>query len=285
MKLYRNPVLGAIAGDMIGVPYEWYCKHGLIVPENFKLWTDESRFSDDSVMTIAVADWLLTPPYNTNDLVKIMQKWGRRYRNAGYGHLFGKWIDSANPQPYGSYGNGSAMRVSPVGCAFNTLGTTLAIAEESASVSHNHPEGIKGAKCIAEFIFRALNKDGDRGIVGTMVGDFSNYLGGLAVQDYGYNLSRTPEEIIKSGYKFDSTCQGSVPEAICCFLNSNSYEETIRNAVMLRGDADTQAAIAGSIAAAYWGIPDDIAIEAEERLPDDMYYIFKEFSEKYDLDF
>ena len=270
-KLYKNPVLGAIAGDMIGVPYEWYCKHGLIVPENFKLWTDESRFSDDSVMTIAVADWLLTPPYNTNDLVKIMQKWGRRYRNAGYGHLFGKWIDSANPQPYGSYGNGSAMRVSPVGCAFKSLKTTLAIAEQSASVSHNHPEGIKGAQCVAEAIFRFMNG-------GALANDF-----------YGrydsYDLSKTPEEIIKSGYKFDSTCQGSVPEAICCFAHSHSYEETIRNAIMLRGDADTQAAIAGSIAAAYWGIPDEIAIAAKDRLPDDMYDIFEEFSKKYDLDF
>jgi len=284
MKTYKNPVLGAIAGDMIGVPYEWYCKQSLQIPENFKLWTKDSHFSDDTVMTIAVAEWLLYPPYNTYNLVSIMQKWGRKYRHAGYGHLFGKWIDSDDPKPYGSFGNGSAMRVSPVGCAFNTLGTTLTIAEESAAVSHNHPEGIKGAKCIAEFIFRALNKDGDRGIVGIMVGDFSNYLGGLAVQDYGYNLSRTPEEIIKSGYRFDSTCQGSVPEAICCFLSSNSYEETIRNAIMLRGDADTQAAIAGSIAAAYWGIPQDIRDECLDRLPDDMFDILEDFSEKYNLE-
>ncbi len=266
-KLFKNPVLGAIAGDMIGVPYEWYCKQGMLVPKNFKLWTDESRFSDDTVMTIAVAEWLLTPSFNKENLTKIMQKWGRKYRNAGYGHLFGQWIDSDDPQPYNSFGNGSAMRVSPVGCAFQSLKTTLAIAEESASVSHNHPEGIKGAQCIAEAIWYALR--GEKFISSA----------------YKYNISRTPEDIIKSGYKFDSTCQGSVPEAICCYLNSNSYEETIRNAVMLRGDADTQAAIAGSIAAAYWGIPDEIAIEAEDRLPDDMYDVFEEFSEKYDLDF
>ena len=152
MKLYKNPVLGAIAGDMIGVPYEWYCKKELQIPEDFELWTKDSHFSDDTVMTIAVAEWLLYPPYNTYNLVSIMQKWGRKYRRAGYGHLFGQWIDSDNPKPYGSFGNGSAMRVSPVGCAFNTYETTRAIAEESASVSHNHPEGIKGAQCIAEMI-------------------------------------------------------------------------------------------------------------------------------------
>ena len=270
MKTYKNPVLGAIAGDMIGVPYEWYCKQGLQIPENFKLWTKDSHFSDDTIMTIAVAEWLLTPPYNTNNLVKIMQKWGRNYRRAGYGHLFGQWIDSDDPKPYGSFGNGSAMRVSPVGCVFKTLETTLTIATQSASVSHNHPEGIKGAQCVAEAIFRFMKG-------GALANDFYDRYD-------SYDLSRTPEEIIESGYKFDSTCQGSVPEAICCFLQSTSYEETIRNAIMLRGDADTQAAIAGSIAAACWGVPQDIHDECLERLPDDMFDIFENFSRKYDLD-
>lgn len=262
MKMCKNPVLGAIAGDMIGVPYEWYCKNNKEIPENFPLWTDKSHFSDDTVMTIAVAEWLL----NRGNLTKIMQKWGRIYRNAGYGHLFGKWIDSDNPQPYDSFGNGSAMRVSPVGCAFDSLQSTLIVAEESASVSHNHPEGVKGAQCVAEAIWYALR---DEKFISSA---------------YNYDISRTPEEIIKSGYKFDSTCQGSVPEAICCFLNSHSYEETIRNAIMLRGDADTQAAIAGSIAAAYWGVPQDIRDECLERLPDDMFDIFENFSKKFGLD-
>ena len=262
MKLYRNPVLGAIAGDMIGVPYEWYSKHNQQIPENFKLWTKDSHFSDDTVMTIAVAEWLL----NKGDLTKIMQKWGRIYRNAGYGHLFGKWIDSDNPQPYNSFGNGSAMRVSPVGCAFDSLQITLIVSEESASVSHNHPEGVKGAQCVAEAIWYALRDEK------------------FISSTYNYDISRTPEEIIKSGYKFDSTCQGSIPEAICCFLNSHSYEEAIRNAIMLRGDADTQAAIAGSIAAAYWGVPQDIRDECLERLPDDMFDILENFSEKFGLD-
>ena len=274
MKLYKNPVLGAIAGDMIGVPYEWYCKQRLQIPEDFELWTKDSHFSDDTVMTIAVAEWLLYPPYNTYNLVSIMQKWGRKYRRAGYGHLFGQWIDSDNPQPYGSFGNGSAMRVSPVGCAFQTLETTLVIAGESAAVSHNHPEGVKGAQCIAEAIWY-LWKNPTVNINAFRV----------SLKDrFNYNLSRTPEEIIKSGYKFDSTCQGSVPEAICCFLCSNSYEETIRNAIMLRGDADTQAAIAGSIAAAYWGVPRDIHNECVERLPDDMYNVLEDFSEKFGLE-
>ena len=272
-NLIKNPVLGAICGDMIGVPYEWYCRRHLQINKDFRLWTEDSRFSDDSVMTIAVAEWLMNPPYNRENLVKIMQKWGKRYPNAGYGGMFRKWLIESNPQPYNSFGNGSAMRVSPVGCVFNTLETTLTMAKESAIVSHNHLEGIKGAECVAEFIFNSLHK-----------GDIVDWLGGTASKYDSYNLSRSPEQIKKSGYRFDSTCQGSVPEAICCFLFSDSYEETIRNAVWLRGDADTQAAIAGSIAAAYWGIPKDIANEGLERLPDDMYNILERFSEMYNLD-
>ena len=272
MNIYKNPVLGAIAGDMIGVPYEWYCKQGLQIPEDFELWTKDSHFSDDTVMTIAVAEWLLYPPYNTYNLVSIMQKWGRKYRKAGYGHLFGQWIDSDDPKPYGSFGNGSAMRVSPVGCAFNTYETIRAIAEESASVSHNHPEGIKGAQCIAEMIASIRFEESSTSCLD------------ISEKYYGKNSwMKTPEQIIKSGCKFDSTCQGSVPEAICCFAHSHSYEEAIRNAIMLRGDADTQAAIAGSIAAAYWGVPQDIRDECLDRLPDDMYDILEKFSEKYNL--
>lgn len=271
-KVFKNPVLGAIAGDMIGVPYEWYCKHNQQIPENFPLWTDKSHFSDDTVMTIAVAEWLLNLPLNTDKLVKLMQKWGRNYRNAGYGHMFGKWLDSDDPQPYNSFGNGSAMRVSPVGCAFSTHETTKAIAEESASVSHNHPEGIKGAQCIAEMIASIRYVSNPTALT-------------IAEYYYGTNSWRkTPKEIINSGYKFDSTCQGSIPEAISCFAHSHSYEEAIRDAIMLRGDADTQAAIAGSLAAAYWGVPQDIHDECLERLPDDMFDILEHFSAVYDLE-
>ena len=279
-KLIKNPVLGAICGDMIGVPYEWYCRQNLTINKDFKLWTEDSRFSDDTVMTIAIAEWLLDKPINTNHLIKIMQKWGKRYPNAGYGYLFRKWLD--NPQPYGSFGNGSAMRVSPVGCAFKTAETTLTIAEESASVSHDHPEGIKGAKTIAWSIWYFLNGIADVNEKNSL--ELYSQAFKEKFCHFDYNLNRTPEEIRNSGYKFDSTCQGSIPEAICCFLNSNSYEETVRNAVWLRGDADTQAAIAGSIAAAYWGIPEDIVSEGLYRLPDDMYGILVEFSKTYHLD-
>lgn len=278
-SLIKNPVLGAICGDMIGVPYEFRKNKA---EKDFSLWTKQSKFSDDTVMTIAVAEWLLTSPFNTDNLVKIMKKWGRKYRNAGYGHLFGEWIDSDNPQPYNSFGNGSAMRVSPVGCVFHTMETTLIMAEQSASVSHNHPEGIKGARTIAWSIWYFLNEVANVNEQNTL--ELFKQTFKEKFCHFDYNLNRTPEEIKKSGYKFDSTCQGSVPEAICCFLNSNSYEETIRNAVWLHGDADTQAAIAGSIAAAYWGIPRDMADECLDRLPDDMYDVLEKFSEKYNLD-
>lgn len=279
-KLIKNPVLGAICGDMIGVPYEFRKNKA---EKDFPLWTNYSKFSDDTVMTIAVAEWLLYPPYNTYNLTSIMQKWGRKYRNAGYGHLFGKWIDSDNPKPYDSFGNGSAMRVSPVGCAFKTEETTLIMAEQSASVSHNHPEGIKGARTIAWSIWYFLNSIADVNEINSL--ELYSQTFKKKFCHFDYNINRTPQQIIDSGYKFDSTCQGSIPEAICCFLNSNSYEETIRNTIYLNGDCDTQAAIAGSIAAAYWGIPKDIAEEGLDRLPDDMYDILEQFSEKYNLEF
>ena len=275
MELVKNPVLGAICGDMIGVPYEWYCKNNKEIPEDFPLWTINSHFSDDTVMTLAVAEWLLNSPVSSENLVKIMQKWGRRYRKAGYGGMFGKWIDSDNPQPYNSFGNGSAMRVSPVGCAFKDFETTLAIAKQSAEVSHNHPEGIKGAQCIADAIWyiRTYKNKFDKNIFITWLTKYYRKI----------QLINNPDWIIKGGYKFDSTCQGSVPQAICCFLSSESYEETVRNAIMLRGDADTQAAIAGSMAAARWGIPRDIADEGIERLSDDLRTVLENFSEKYNL--
>ena len=275
-ELIKNPVLGAICGDMIGVPYEWYCKRGVQINKDFKLWTEDSRFSDDSVMTIAVAEWLLERPLNTDDLVKIMQKWGKRYPDAGYGGMFREWLKEKNPQPYNSFGNGSAMRVSPVGCAFNTEETTMIIAQESASVSHNHPEGIKGAQTIAWFIHNIRT----RGPVDMQYIIDSYY--DTFVSD-NYNILRTPEEIRNSGYKFDVSCQDSVPEAICCFLNSNSYEQTIREAILLRGDTDTQAAMAGSIAAMYWGIPKEIADEGLNRLPSDLLHILEDFSRMYGL--
>lgn len=270
--MIRNPLVGAIAGDMIGVPYE-FLRHGVAVSPEFPLWSDNSTFSDDSVMTLAVAKWLLEDnSYSVQNLIDCMVTLGRKYRNRGYGGNFGAWLDSKYPQPYNSWGNGSAMRVSPCACVLNTISGTFGLAEKSASVSHNHPEGIKGAKAIAFFVWAALN-------------NWSKSAMKIAFRDYirDYNIDRTPQQIIDDGYKFEVSCQKSVPEAICCFLNSDSYEETIRKAILLRGDTDTQACMAGGIAAAYWGVPEDIVQECAEHLPQDLYVILSKFSKKYNL--
>ena len=266
-----NPVLGAIAGDMIGVPYEFLRVPGMSIPKDFPLWKDTSHFSDDTVMTIALAKWLLDEDLSSEALIRWMQYFGRKYRNAGYGSNFGQWLDSESPEPYNSWGNGSAMRVSPVGCAFEKESDVFAYAKISADVSHNHPEGVKGAQAIAFAVWAARNDWGKEAIKVTLRERFQ------------YDLNRTPQEIRDLGYTFHVSCQKSVPEAICCFLNSNSYEETIREAVLLKGDTDTQAAMAGAIAAAYWGMPESIAEEAKDRLPADMYVILSKFSKKYNL--
>lgn len=267
-----NPVLGAIIGDMIGVPYE-FLRYGAQVRPDFPLWKDESTFSDDTVMTLAVAEWLLNDAtHNPDYLILHMQELGRKYRNRGYGSNFGAWLDSDNPKPYNSWGNGSAMRVSPVGVVSELEDTTLALAEITANVSHNHPEGVKGAQAIAFCVWAAWNNWSK-----------SAMKVGLRDHIHDYDLNRTPQQIIDAGYKFHVSCQESVPEAICCFLNSDSYEETIRKAVLLRGDTDTQACMAGAIAAAYWGIPEEIAEEGKDRLPEDLYTILSKFSKKYNL--
>jgi len=270
--MIKNPVLGAIAGDMIGVPYE-FLRHGVSVSPNFPLWGDHSTFSDDSVMTLAVAKWLLeSEDFDYEVLIKCMQELGRKYRDRGYGSNFGQWLDSDNPEPYNSWGNGSAMRVSPVGVISDKEENILTLAWLTANVSHNHPEGIKGAQAIAFCVWAALN-------------NWSKSAMKIGLRDHihDYNLNRTPQQIMDAGYKFEVSCQKSVPEAICCFLNSDSYEETVRKAILLRGDTDTQACMAGAIAAAYWGIPEDIANEAQERLPQDLYVILSKFNKKYNL--
>lgn len=270
--MIRNPVLGSIAGDMIGVPYE-FLRHGVAVAPDFPLWSDRSTFSDDSVMTLAVAKWLTESfDYDIQHLIDCMITLGRKYHNRGYGGNFGAWLDSKYPQPYNSWGNGSAMRVSPCACAIDSLKGALALAEQSAKVSHNHPEGIKGAQAIATMIFMARIGDSKEAAKLKVMGLFPDY-----------DLHRTPQQILENGYKFEVSCQKSVPEAICCFLNSDSYEETVRKAILLRGDTDTQACMAGGIAAAYWGMSEEIAEEAKSRLPQDLYVILSKFSKKYNL--
>lgn len=251
---------GAICGDMIGSSYEFNPTKDL----NFKLFTVYSSFTDDTVCSIAVADALL----HDLPMAETLQKWCRRYPRAGYGGMFRRWIQLPDPHPYNSFGNGSAMRVSPCGALATSLDEVLQLARKSAEVTHNHPEGIKGAQATAAAIHLALSGRRD---------EIKDYV----EREFGYDLSRDYDEI-KAHYSFDVTCQGSVPESIIAFLGSDSYESTIRRAVSLGGDADTQGAIAGGIAAAYYGeIPEHILSEVRDRLPEDMLRILDEFQARF----
>ena len=256
-------VWGAICGDVIGSAYEFHPTKKY----NFRLFTPFSRFTDDTVCTIAVADAVLhSEPFDD-----MLQQWCRRYVRAGYGGLFRRWIGMTDPRPYNSYGNGSAMRVSACGALATSLDEALELARESAEVTHNHPEGIKGAQATAAAIYMGLHQN-ELSI--TSKSDIKLRLEQL----FGYNLSRDYQEI-KASYKFEVSCQASVPEAIIAFLASDDYESTIRHAVSLGGDADTQAAIAGSIAAAYYGeIPMRILSNVCDMLPDDILDILDELN-------
>lgn len=270
--MIRNPILGSIAGDMIGFPYE-FLRHGVAIAPTFPLWLEDSHFSDDTVMTLAVAKWILEDSkLETSTLIKCMQELGCKYRNAGYGSSFGQWLDSDNPEPYGSWGNGAAMRVSPVGVAFTEESSISKYSKLQASVSHNNEHSYNGAKAVALAIRAALS-DYSKDAIYSLIKE----------RIPSYSIDRTAQEIMNSGYTFKVSCQESVPEALCCFFDSNSYEETIRKAILLRGDTDTQACMAGGIAAAYWGMPEEIAEEAKSRLPQDLYVILSKFSKKYNL--
>lgn len=253
-------LLGAIAGDIIGSVYEFHSVKSV----NFQLFCDASRFTDDTVMTVAHFDWLL----NGGDLSRVMQRYGRHYQHRGYGGMFKKWIWTENPLPYKSYGNGSAMRVSPIGWAFDTLEETLAVAKQSAEVTHNHLEGIKGAQAVAASIYLART--------GKSKQEIKEYI----ESTFGYNLSRTCDKI-RPDYRFDVTCQGSVPESIIAFLESEDYECAIQLAISLGGDADTMAAIAGGIAEAYYKeIPSYIVDKVQKRLPQEFIDVMQQFYEK-----
>lgn len=257
----RFPLLGSIAGDIIGSVYE----RNRIKNTNFKLLSSYSRFTDDTVLTIAVADWLSTK----NDLTGTIQKYARKYSNAGYGGAFRRWMHADNPQPYNSWGNGSAMRVSPVGWAFDTLEETLEMAKQSAEVTHNHPEGIKGAQATAACIYLART--------GKSKQEIKDYI----ETTFEYNLSRTCDEI-RPTYHFDVSCQGSVPESIIAFLESTDFESAIRLTVSLGGDADTMGAITGGIAEAYYKeVPEYIREEVFKRLPDEFIEVMQEFYERF----
>lgn len=253
---------GAILGDIIGEPYEW---HNL-KSKSFPLFSVHADFTDDSVMTIAVAEALMKAAgldviddeHAAKDIIiDCMHKWGHKYPNAGYGGRFRQWLANNERDPYNSWGNGSAMRVSAVGWLYDDLETTRKIARWTAEVTHDHPEGVKGAETIASAIYIARTGGGKD--------EIKKYI----ESESGYDLSRTCDEI-RPGYKFDVSCQGSVPEAIIAFLDGSDFEDVIRNAISLGGDSDTIGAMAGSIAEAFYGVPDALKDECDRRLPDDM---------------
>jgi ADP-ribosylglycohydrolase len=244
-------MLGAIAGDIIGSPYEFDAYKS----ETFPLFKargkskGEPRATDDSVLTVATARALLSG----EGFAEAYRSIGRLYLGSGFGGMFVQWLQNSEGKPYNSYGNGSAMRVSPVAFAYDTEEEVLEWARRTSEVTHDHPEGVKGAQAVALAIWMARNALPKKTIASVITSEF------------GYDLSKTVEEIRKD-YAFDETCQGSVPQAIRCFLESSSFEDAVRKAVSLGGDADTQACIAGSIAHPYYGVPADIAEQVEQRL-------------------
>lgn len=224
-------MIGAVLGDIIGSVYE----NDNVKSKDFPFITDNTHFTDDTVMTLAVAKWLMEDETHTSDrLVEIMQDFGRKYPDAGYGKAFRNWIFSDTPEPYNSWANGSAMRVSPVGLFASTIEEALHLAKISAEVTHNHPEGIKGAQAVAACVFIYRN------------GYTKNEIKEFVEREFGYDLSRTLDEI-RPVYKFDVSCQGSVPESIIAFLESDTLDDCVRNAISIGGDSDTIASIACAI--------------------------------------
>ena len=258
---------GAILGDIIGSPYEF--DRGSKT-KDFPLFSRRSEFTDDTVMTIAVAEAFLPVQAEMEEdtirqrVVMKMQKYGRLYPYAGYGGRFRRWLKSPNPKPYGSYGNGSAMRVSSVGWLFNDLEQVRRMARLSAEVTHNHPEGIKGAEAIASAIFLART--------GSTKAEIRAYI----EEQFHYRLSRTCDEIRPDYYHVES-CQETVPEAITAFLEGQSFEDVIRTAVSLGGDCDTLTCIAGSMAEAFYGVPEELKEDCRKRLPGDLLEVLQRF--------
>lgn len=253
-------MLGEIIGDVVGSVYEFNPLKGDW--RDFPLFGPGSRFTDDTVMTFAVAEALMSSAGNGHAFHDAVREWmrvmGRQYPHAGYGAHFRVWIYSPDAAPYNSFGNGSAMRVSPVGWAFTSLAETEKFAALSAAPTHDHPEGIKGAQAVAGSIFLARR--------GKTRNEIAEYVSGR----YGYELGQKVRQI-RECYHFDETCQGSVPQALVAFLESACFEEAVRKAVWLGGDADTQAAIAGSVAEAFYGCPPAwMASEALARLDDNL---------------
>lgn len=254
-------MLGAIAGDVIGSVYE----RNSVKHKDFPLFVQGSRFTDDTVLTVAVAETLL----RDGDYTDLFHKYYRAYPHAGYGGNFRRWARRRSREPYNSWGNGSAMRVSPVGTVGDSLEEVLAESRKSAEVTHNHAEGIRGAQATAVAIFLARS--------GHTKADIKTHI----EQNFEYDLSSRLEDI-REEYTFDVSCQGSVPQSIIAFLEAESFEDTVRNAISLGGDADTMAAIAGSIAEPFYGgVPEDIRLRILSALDKRLRGIVDEFIERY----
>ncbi len=258
---------GAIIGDIIGSRFEFDNKHK---SREFELFTNECGFTDDTVMTVAVAEALMYAGPDADEktikdeLIRSMKKWGQKYPHAGYGQRFIGWVLSDDPAPYGSYGNGSGMRVSSAGWLYDSIERTREVARWTAEVTHNHPEGIKGAESTAAAIFLARN--------GASKEEIKDYI----VSEFGYDLSRSLDEI-RPGYYHVEDCMRTMPEAFECFLEAESYEDCIRNVMYIGGDTDTLGAIAGAIAEAYWRIPKEISDKSKDFLPQEMLDVVRKF--------
>lgn len=255
-------MFGALIGDLVGSVYEWNNTktkdfQPLIAPRAF--------LTDDSVLTVAVADALL----HERPLVDSFKDWGRRYPDSGWGGRFSRWLFSEDTAPYNSFGNGSAMRASPAALLAASLEEALELARRTALPTHDHPEGIKGAQATVLAIHLARQGD-DAETIRAAVAEFS-----------GYDMARTVDDI-RPGYRFDVTCQGSVPEALICALEAESFEDAIRNAISIGGDSDTLAAIAGPVAEARFGIPQEIGAQAWARVPADMRAIMEKLYARVD---
>ena len=260
---------GAILGDIVGSPYEFDCNN--YKAKDFPLLGDRSDFTDDTVMTLAVAKALLDTRGQDDAAVKTalvrqMQRLGRAYPDRGYGVRFNNWLRKKDPQPYNSYGNGSAMRVSPAAWLAGDMAGTLHLAQLTAEVTHDHPEGIKGAQAVAAAIFLARTGHGRA--------DIKAYI----ERRFGYDLSRSCDEI-RPSYRHVESCQETVPQAVTAFLESTDFEDALRTAVSLGGDSDTLAAITGSIAEGFYGVPKALKQECLHRLTPELAEILLEWEE------
>ena len=260
---------GAILGDIIGSRFE-FDRGGWT--KDFVLLTDEDNWTDDTVMTVAVAEALMDAGLDASvseieaACVKSMQMWGRRYPHAGYGGRFIHWVHEEKPRPYGSYGNGSAMRVSAAGWLYDSIERTREVARATAIVSHDHPEGIKGAECTAAVMFLGRS--------GASKEEIAEYV----VKEFGYDFSETLD-VMRARHEHVETCQDSLPKALRSFMDGESYEDVVRNAVSLGGDTDTLAAIAGAMAEAFYDMPLMLKGECQMRVEKDMLEVIERFDD------